>query len=523
MAKRVTTIPATRNRFSSAPVYEAKRRKVAGYARVSTDSEEQQTSYENQVDYYTTYINSREDWELVGIFTDEGITATNTRHRDGFNQMIDAAMDGKIDLIITKSVSRFARNTVDSLTTVRKLKEKGVEIYFEKENIWTFDAKGELLITIMSSLAQEESRSISENTTWGKRKSFADGKAAVAYSRFLGYDDGFKINEDEANTVRLIYKLFLSGISYYAITKELEKREIKAPCGGKKWCISTIRSILTNEKYMGDALLQKGYTADFLQKKRKKNNGEIPQYYVEDHHEAIIDPGTFKLVQAEIQKRYGEGKKYSGVSVFASKIRCGKCGGWYGSKVWHSNDKYRKVIFRCNNKYKDGQKCDTPYLTEQDAARFFLEALEELFGVKEEVLCNLRDLRQTVADTGELESKKEILIQESGMLEEKLRILIAENARVAQSQDEYNRRYQNVYGLYEECQSKLDGVENLITQKEARREIIDNFISNLEELKEPPQEFDEYLWGGVVDHMTVYEKGRVIFTFVGNIEIEIKE
>lgn len=165
------------------------------------------------MNYYQEYIKSREDWEFVGMYSDEGITATNTKHRDGFNQMVEDALAGKIDLIITKSVSRFARNTVDSLTTVRKLKEHGVEIYFEKENIWTLDAKGELLITIMSSLAQEESRSISENTTWGQRKRFADGRASVPYKNFLGYDKGFKVNEKEAETVKLIYKWFLEGFS----------------------------------------------------------------------------------------------------------------------------------------------------------------------------------------------------------------------------------------------------------------------------------------------------------------------
>lgn len=189
MAKRkVTTIPATINKFTAKPVDSKKKRKVAGYASVSTDHEDQLTSYEAQVDYYTNYIKGRDDLEFAGLYSDEGISATNTKHRDGFNQMITDALAGKIDLIITKSVSRFARNMVDSLSTIRKLKEHSIECYFEKENIWTFDSKGELLLTIMSSLAQEESRSISENVTWGQRKRFADGKVSFAYKRFLGYD-----------------------------------------------------------------------------------------------------------------------------------------------------------------------------------------------------------------------------------------------------------------------------------------------------------------------------------------------
>lgn len=183
MNKKVTKIPATITKFNKSPISEMKKRRVAGYARVSTDHEDQQSSYDAQVDYYTNYIKNRSDWKFVEVYTDEGISATNTKKRAGFNRMIKDALDGKIDLIVTKSVSRFARNTVDSLSTIRKLKEHGTEVYFEKESIWTFDSKGELLITIMSSLAQEESRSISENCTWGQRKRFADGKVTIPFSR----------------------------------------------------------------------------------------------------------------------------------------------------------------------------------------------------------------------------------------------------------------------------------------------------------------------------------------------------
>ena len=250
MAKNVRTIPATISRFTATPLTAKEKRKVAAYARVSTDHEEQQSSYEAQVDYYTNYIKGRDDWEFAGLYSDEGISATNTKHRDGFNSMVQDALAGKIDLIITKSVSRFARNTVDSLSTIRKLKENGCECYFEKENIWTFDAKGELLITIMSSLAQEESRSISENTTWGQRKRFADGKVTVPFGRFLGYDRGpdgnLVVNEEQAKTVQLIYKLFLDGYSCGKVAKKLTELGIPTPGGKKNWSSSTVRSILTN-------------------------------------------------------------------------------------------------------------------------------------------------------------------------------------------------------------------------------------------------------------------------------------
>ena len=302
MAKSVITIPATRSKYTAAPLSSQKKRKVAAYARVSTDHEEQQSSYEAQVDYYTAYIKGRDDWEFVAVYADEGITGCNTKKRDGFNSMVADALAGKIDLIITKSVSRFARNTVDSLTTIRKLKENGTECYFEKENIWTFDGKGELLLTIMSSLAQEESRSISENCTWGQRKRFQDGKVTVPFGRFLGYDRGedgnLVLNEKEAKIIRRIYGLFLQGRSPYAIAKVLTSESIPTPGGKKTWSASTVKSILTNEKYKGDALLQKVYTEDFLTKKKIKNDGQVPQYYVENNHPAIIEPAVFDRVQS---------------------------------------------------------------------------------------------------------------------------------------------------------------------------------------------------------------------------------
>lgn len=233
------------NRFTALSVTSVSKRRVAAYARVSTDSDEQFTSYAAQIDYYTNYIQQHPEWEFVKVYTDEGISGLNTRHRDGFNEMIADALAGKIDLIVTKSVSRFARNTVDSLTTIRKLKEHGVECYFEKESIYTFDGKGELLLTIMSSLAQEESRSISENVTWGMRKRFADGKVSMAYSQFLGYEKGPDgtpvVNEKEAEIVRLIYRLFLEGKTPFGIRDALEAAGIPSPAGKSKWSVTTIK------------------------------------------------------------------------------------------------------------------------------------------------------------------------------------------------------------------------------------------------------------------------------------------
>ena len=279
MAKSIKVIPSTVPLHASGPALTGAKRRVAAYARVSTDRDEQFTSYEAQIDYYTHYIAGRPDWTFVSVYSDEGITGCNTRKRDGFNRMVGDALAGKIDLIVTKSVSRFARNTVDSLTTIRTLKEHGVEVYFEKENIWTFDGKGELMISIMSSLAQEESRSISENCVWGQRKRFADGKVTVPFGRFLGYDRGpdgnLVVNEEQAKVVRRIYALFFEGNTPYAISKILTEDGVPTPGGKKNWSKTVVLSILKNEKYKGDALLQKVYTEDFLTKRKVRNSGQV--------------------------------------------------------------------------------------------------------------------------------------------------------------------------------------------------------------------------------------------------------
>lgn len=358
--RNVTLIPATIKRYQNASLSLYEKRKVAGYARVSTDTDDQQNSYEAQVKYYTDYISSREDWQFVKIYTDEGISGTSIKKRPGFQEMIKDALSGKIDLIVTKSVSRFARNTVDSLTTIRKLKENNIECYFEKENIWTFDGKGEMLITIMSFLAQEESRSISENCTWGQRKRMADGKVSVCFNQFLGYDRGengeFVVNKEEAETVKRIYRMYAQGFGITTIAQELTNDRVKTAKGNYVWNPASVRSILKNEKYKGDALLQKTYTKDFLTKKQIKNKGEVQQYYVTENHEAIISPEVFDFVQDEMKRRGKQhGKRIDGL-VFVGKIKCANCGGTFSRFVWHSTDRYKKYIWHCYNRYTGKNK-----------------------------------------------------------------------------------------------------------------------------------------------------------------------
>ena len=525
-AKNVTVIPPTINMITRLPKTAIQLRRVAAYARVSTDSEEQLTSYEAQVDYYTKYIHSRSDWQFVEVYTDEGISATNTKRRDGFNRMVQDALDGKIDLIVTKSVSRFARNTVDSLTTVRKLKDAGVEVYFEKENIWTLDSKGELLITIMSSLAQEESRSISENVTWGQRKRFADGKVSIPYGQFLGYRKGAdglpEIVPEQAEIVRSIYQMCIEGKSTNAIAKHLTQQKIPTPAGKQVWQRATVESILRNEKYKGAALLQKKFTVDFLQKKMKVNEGEVPQYYVEHSHEAIIDPEEWEKVQLELARRKNSTRRTQCNSPFSGKLICGDCGEIYGSKVWHSNSKYRRIIWRCNAKYESGDPCCTPHLYEDDLKQYFITALSELLTDRTELLEDGRLIRSELLDFTALDAECDDILRELDVVAGMIKKLVDENATQAKSQAAYIGQYNSLVDRYENLHSRYDSLQQQEERKQIQADAIGVCLFALEELDPLQISFSEPLWNTVIDHVTVYADERLVFHFKNNYEITVK-
>jgi DNA invertase Pin-like site-specific DNA recombinase len=371
---------------------------MAAYCRVSTDQLEQLSSYEAQVAYYTTYITNNPEYELAKIYADEGITGTNTKKREQFNKMIEDCKTGKIDMIITKSISRFARNTLDTLNYVRTLKELGIGVIFEKENINTLDSKGEVLLTILSSLAQDESRNISENCTWGIRRKFEQGKVFVNHVKFLGYDKDEEgnliINEKQAKIVRRIYTDYLDGKGPNRITRELEVEEVPNWNGKSKWYESSIRKMLSNEKYKGDALLQKTYTVDFLTKKRVENNGEVPQYYVEESHPAIIDKEMWEAVQLEMERRRAFAEKYNISKLdyatvdnpFAGRVICGHCGSTFGRKVWNSNNaRLRRIIWRCNKKYvvKGEKSCENKHIDDRVLYQAFINTFNAMIDKKD--------------------------------------------------------------------------------------------------------------------------------------------
>ena len=523
MARNIKVIPSTVPLHAVGPVVTGARRRVAAYARVSTDRDEQFTSYEAQIDYYTNYIKSRPDWVFVSVYSDEGKTGCNTRKRDGFKRMVDDALDGKIDLIVTKSVSRFARNTVDSLTTIRKLKDKGVEVYFEKENIWTFDGKGELMLTIMSSLAQEESRSISENCAWGQRKRFADGKVSVPFGRFLGYDRGpdgnLVVNEEQAKVVRRIYAEFLRGYTPYAIANHLTADGIPTPGGKTVWGKGVVLSILTNEKYKGDALLQKVFTEDFISKKKVKNTGQVPQYYVEGNHEAIVSAETFDLVQEQIAARKPGANRYSGVHLFSGIVYCGDCGSLYGSKVWHATDKYRKVVWQCNHKY-EGAICRSPHMTEAELEAVVVKAMGRLSDDREEIIRTAETLRATVYDTAALCAEQEQSETELAEAARELTEAIMRNAGVALDQAEHRRETARLSARYQELQDKNEALKQEINEKISRRRRVDSFIRELKNLPQHAEQFDAVAFRILVERITVYEGKRVVVRFNDGTEIE---
>ncbi|MPM03033.1 hypothetical protein SDC9_49292 [bioreactor metagenome] len=385
---KVMIIPAEVEKSASVDAY-ASRLRVAAYCRVSTSSDEQLSSYQAQLEYYSDRVNGNPQWSLVEIYADQGITGTSTKHRKQFMRMIKDCEKGKIDLIITKSVSRFSRNTLDGLEYIRKLKSIGVGVYFEKENVNTLIMDNELILTFMMSAAQAESESMSGNVKWGHRKNFKDGKVYYHYNNFLGYREGKdgnpEIDPEEAEIVKRIFSRYLQGKSVAKIIAELEADGIKTARGNNKWNDGVIRNMLTNEKYMGDALLQKTFVTDIFTHRSKKNTGQLPQYYVHDCHPAIIDRETFQRVREEMARRASlprksiHGKtplsKYSGKYALSERLVCGNCGAFYRRVTW-TREAEKKIVWCCLTRLELGKKsCNAPTIVEETLHQTIVNSL----------------------------------------------------------------------------------------------------------------------------------------------------
>lgn len=427
LERRVRVIPATKAPETLRKAQDGKMR-VAAYCRVSTDSEEQLNSYEAQKNYYTQKIQDSPDWEMAGIYADEGITGTSLKKRTEFKKMITACKRGHIDLIITKSLSRFARNTVDCLETVRLLKANGIGVYFEKENINTLTESSEFLITLFSGFAQAESESLSKNVTWGKAKSAEAGKVTFQYKKMLGYRKGTdgqpEIVPEEAEVIKRIYHRYLDGCTLGQIKRELDEDKVPTAQGVESWSPAIIHNILTNEKYIGDALLQKTYITDCISKKVKKNQGERAMYYVENNHPAIISREMFDQVRNEMTRRSSKRKvlqksgktelgKYSGKYALTELLVCGECGSPYKRVTWARNGK-KRIVWRCVSRLEFGTKyChNSPTLDESKLHSAILAAMNEFSAIRQEVcpdvLAMAEEAKQALSQAGTklLELKK---------------------------------------------------------------------------------------------------------------------
>jgi DNA invertase Pin-like site-specific DNA recombinase len=514
-------IPAKRQVGNTGRKQDAKPKlRVAAYCRVSTDSDEQATSYEAQVEHYTDYIQKNPDWILAGIYADDGISGTNTKKRTEFNRMIDACMDGDIDMIITKSISRFARNTLDCLKYIRKLKEKNIPVYFEKESINTMDAKGEVLITIMASLAQQESQSLSQNVKLGLQFRYQNWQVQVNHNRFLGYtkdaDGNLIIDPVQAEVVKRIYREYLEGYSMDKIAAGLEADGILTGAGKQKWHTSTINKILRNEKYMGDALLQKTYTTDFLNKTRVKNNGLVPQYYVEGNHEAIIPKDIYMRVQEELVRRRvvktsanGKKRSYSCNHCFSQIVLCGECGELFRRIHWN-NRGCKSIVWRCISRLEaTGLECHARTVNETVLQDAVMQAFNELLYHKESYQ---RQLQENIATVIRASST-----QSADGIDEKLLELQQELLKKANNKEAYNEVADEIFRLRAlKQQSTVDTVTR--DEQLGRITELQDFIrSQSTELTE----FDETLVKRWLKQITVWDDHLTVELKSGlSIEIE---
>lgn len=413
LPRTVTVIPAKPQRNQQAV---RRQLRVAAYCRVSTEEEEQQSSYEAQCTYYTDKIMTNPEWTMAGIFADEGITGTSTKKRDDFNRMIRRCRQKKIDLILTKSMSRFARNTLDSLKYIRALKELGIGIIFEKENINTLEMDTELIITFMSAFAQSESESISANVRWGKRQAMKEGKTSVNFKKLYGYfldsEGNPRVDSDKAEVIRGIFNRYLQGASLRMIRQELEAAGIPNPAGSEKWGIDQIRSILSNEKYCGDVLMQKTFIQDCISKKVVKNTGQLPMYLIQNNHPAIVSREVYQAVQAEKARRSATASpstktSSTGRTCYASKFAlserlvCGECGTLYRRCTWKRNGKTR-IVWRCVSRLDYGTKyChQSPTMDEEPLQRAILTAISSVMASKEKINGLITDA--ALEETGKL-------------------------------------------------------------------------------------------------------------------------
>ena len=531
--KKVEMIPATRN-------FLEKDRKViknvGAYCRVSTDTEEQQGSYNSQVNYYTEKIKSTPGWRFVKVYGDEGISGTNADNRPGFQEMMQDCENGKLDLIITKSISRFSRNVTVTLEVARKLRDKDIGIFFEKENLNTLHYTSESLLAIFSSLAQAESESMSENIKMGREFKYKNGECCYNMGKVFGFNqdsDGIvTINEEQAVVVKHMYEGYLNGMSIGGIIKDLQERKIPSPTGKEKWSPGTVERILSSEKYKGDFLTRKTFTVDPISKKKKKNTGQVSQYLITNHHPAIIEPEMFDMVQSEMARRgcikkndkkkhYG---KYSGKFPFNNLIICGDCGAKYRRTMWVEKNSDKKHVWRCVNRIQDGKKphcrhsvsINDIYLTKKT-----VEAINIIYKsrsrVKDILKCSIASL---MGDT-----EQPMITENMARLEELsdlMRDAIFKNATGEMTPKELEKICYEVKTESEKLRKENEEHEMTRKMKSAESSKLKQIFKAVDGMAEELTEIDNTLVRNIIEKMEVISEDKLTIWFIGDIAYEVE-
>ena len=490
--------------------------RVAAYCRVSTDDEDQLNSYRSQVAYYTELINKREDWTFAGVYADEGITGTQTAKREEFQLLINECMNGNVDMIITKSISRFARNTLDTLRYVRMLKEKNVAVFFEEENINTLTMDGELLLTILSSVAQQEVENISANVKKGLKMKMQRGEL-VGFQGCLGYDydketKTISINEKEAEIVRYIFTRYAEGAGGYTISRELRALGHKTKYGGRTWPESTIRGILRNEKYKGDLLMGKTFTVDPISKRRLINFGEEDKFYLSDHHEGIVSAELFEQVQRILNRRgmprqvgsNGVREKFSRKYAFSCITKCGFCGGSMARRCWHSGTKHSKPMWQCVTSTKGGRRfCpNSKGIEEEQIEEAFVESYKKFCADYSDVMDEfLQRVEHSLAENSVLKEIDKIK-RDTMFLEEKKKKLLDLRLENLLKTEDFDLKYSEISAKIEENKTRLEELR----EAEERRALINERILEFRRLLQKNEilsKFDRTIFESVIENVII--------------------
>ena len=522
--RKVTVIPPIAEMQGESRI-DMRPKRVAAYCRVSTDREEQEHSFETQKAMYTEMIMMKPTWQMAGIYADEGITGTVAKKRPGFMKMIEDCRKGKIDMIVTKSVSRFSRNNLDCLMYVRELKQLGIPIIFEKEGINTIQVSSELLLTLFGALSQAESESISMNVKLGIRQSLKNGNVRFSYKTFLGYRKGAdgqpEIVPEQADIVRRIYNDFLAGATYLEIAKRLTEENVPTMGGGNRWFSERIKSILKNEKYKGDALLQKTYITDPISKRVKKNNGELPMYYVENSHPAIIERRIFDRVQEEIARRAGKKKvkqtgtktelgRYSGKYALTELLYCGECGTPYRRCTW-SRDGKKKIVWRCVSRLDYGKKyCkNSPSVEESRLHNAITTAITKKANSEEINIGGIMDHIESFGSRRDTDGiiQRQRRISEIEKVIDDLARLNSDEAQSGELDYKFSELYAELYSVKDELEEMQSGASALDGDMlNEMREVVTG-------LKNHPVEYDDKVVRQLIDCIKVMSADMIKICF----------